>query len=334
MLKMDAMENPYPLPQTWKRLLTDRLADIEINRYPDASAVALKTQLEKQYPLPAGQQLVLGNGSDELIQMLQLVFGGYDRSVLAPVPSFVMYEMIAKFSGTRFIGVPLRNDFSLDTAAMLAAIAEYNPALVFIAYPNNPSGNCFDTTAIAEILAATRGLVVIDEAYFAFAKHSFLPQLGQWDNLLVMRTVSKLGLAGLRLGWLSGPQAWIEQIEKVRLPYNINSLSQAAVTLALEHIDLLNQQAQLICDQRQFLVQQLDNMTGITCFPSSANFILLRVKNATRVFEYLHDHGILIKNLHQSNSILANCLRITVGTAQENTQLLEALGSAPGLARI
>ncbi len=331
MLKMDAMENPYTLPQTWTRLLAQRLAEVEINRYPDAAASALRAQLEKQFPLPAGQQLVLGNGSDELIQMLQLVFGGHQRTVLAPTPSFVMYQMIAKFSGTRFVGVPLCDDFTLDVEAMLATIAKHNPALVFLAYPNNPSGNCFDTAAIEAIIAATAGLVVIDEAYFAFSDHSFLPQLGHWDNLLVMRTVSKLGLAGLRLGWLCGPAAWIEQIEKVRLPYNINSLSQAAVTLALEHIELLQQQAQEICRQRDHLLRQLDDLTGICCFPSSANFILLRVKNAGGVFDHLHQQGILIKNMHQNDSILNNCLRITVGTVEENTRLLEALQSAPGI---
>jgi len=328
---MDAMENPHLLPEPWNRLLAEKLARVEINRYPDACAAALKAQILQQFPLPIGQEIVLGNGSDELIQMLQLVFGGHNRTVLSPVPSFVMYQMIAKFSGTRFIGVPLQDDFSLDTAAMLAAIAENNPALVFLAYPNNPGGNCFDASAIRDIISATRGLVIIDEAYFAFADHSFLPQLGHWDNLLVMRTVSKLGLAGLRLGWLSGPQAWIEQIEKVRLPYNINSLSQVAVTLALEHIDLLRQQAQEICSQRDFLLQQLGNMPGVICFPSHANFILLRVTNAHQVFEHLRDHGILIKNLHQSDPILDNCLRITVGTTQQNRRLLEVLGFASGL---
>ncbi|HED12152.1 MAG TPA: histidinol-phosphate transaminase [Gammaproteobacteria bacterium] len=331
MVKMDAMENPHTLPLAWSQLLAEKMAQIDINRYPDASASALKFQILKQFPLPAGQQVVLGNGSDELIQMLQLVFGGQGRTVLAPVPSFVMYEMIARFSGTKFIGIPLGNNFSLDTEAMLAAITQHQPALVFIAHPNNPSGNCFEVSAIEQIITATSGLVVIDEAYFAFAEHSFLPLLGRWNNLLVMRTVSKLGLAGLRLGWLSGAKTWVEQIEKVRLPYNINSLSQAAVVLALEHIDLLRQQAREICRQREYLLAQLGAIPGVTCFPSSANFILLRVKDACRVFEHLKARNILIKNLHQTGSILENCLRVTVGTYSENEQLLQVLRSAPGL---
>jgi histidinol-phosphate aminotransferase len=232
------------------------LHDADVNRYPDPRAQQLTQQLRSAMQIPPAAGVLLGNGSDEIIQMLALALGGQGRTVLSVEPSFVMYRMIAAFSGLEYVGVPLTaDDFALDESAMLAAIEEYEPALLFLAYPNNPTGNLFDLAAIERIIRAAPGLVVIDEAYAPFTDATFLPRLGEFDNMVVMRTVSKMGLAGLRLGLLAGPQAWIEQIDKTRLPYNINVLTQLSADFALRHKAVFDAQT-----------ESIRSMRGCTCW--------------------------------------------------------------------
>jgi histidinol-phosphate aminotransferase len=250
--------------------------------------------------------------------------------VMGVEPSFVMFRMIATLCGVRFAGVPLEADFSLDADRLVAAMAEHRPALVFIAYPNNPTGNLFDAAAIARIIEAAPGLVVVDEAYHAFAGRSFMPRLRDHPNLLVMRTLSKSGLAGLRLGLLAGRDAWLTHVDKVRLPYNINVLTQLVAEQVLRHEALLAQQAAAIRAERTRLFAELGHLPGVRAFPSDANFILFRVAAAQRVFNDLKRQGVLIKNLHGSHPALAECLRVTVGTPAENDRFLGALGSALG----
>jgi len=237
----------------------------------------------------------------------------------------VMYKMIAAFAGVSYVGVPLRADFTLDIEATLAAIAQHQPALIFIAYPNNPTGNLFDHAALLRILDAAPGLVVLDEAYHVFALESFMPLLARYPNLMVMRTLSKLGLAGLRLGFLVGSPAWLNELDKLRLPYNVNVLTQQVAELVLAHADILEQQAAAIRKERSQLMQALEKIAGVEVFPSAANFILLRVANADTVFEGLKQRRILIKNLSRAHPQLQNCLRVTVGTPDENRQFLESL---------
>jgi histidinol-phosphate aminotransferase len=241
-----------------------------------------------------------------------------------------MYQMIASFAGMSFIGVPLRGDFSLDLGAMIDVIEREQPALIFLAYPNNPTGNLFSDRDIEAILRVAQGVVVVDEAYHAFANQSWMGRLGDYSNLLVMRTVSKLGLAGLRLGFLAGPAAWIAQFDKVRLPYNINTLTQVTAEFALGHIEIFNQQTQQIRQQRVHLMQQLVDMEGVTPYPSAANFILFRVATgmSTAIFNGIKAHGVLIKNMGQSAGPLADCLRVTVGSPEENSRFVEALRAA------
>ncbi|MCP3665937.1 MAG: aminotransferase class I/II-fold pyridoxal phosphate-dependent enzyme, partial [Gammaproteobacteria bacterium] len=216
MTKLDAMENPYALPPQLQEAWLHYLADIQVNRYPDPSASALKTVLASQLDTTP-DRLILGNGSDELIQMLILLTAGQGRPIMSPVPSFVMYQVIATIAGCEFIGVPLNHNFDIDRNKMLSAIQRYDPACIFISWPNNPTGNCFDSDAIEEIIQVANGLVVLDEAYNAFSRRSFIDRLDHYNNLMVMRTVSKSGLAGLRLGFLTAHRNWIEQLEKVRL---------------------------------------------------------------------------------------------------------------------
>ena len=327
MVKLDAMENPYRLPPELCRALAERLAGAALNRYPDPAARELKLRLRAAMQIPAGMELVLGNGSDELIQMLALAVARPGATVLGLEPSFVMFRMIAVFAGMRFVGVPLNADFSIDIAAALAALEAHQPALIFIAYPNNPTGNLFDADAITRIIAAAPGIVVVDEAYHAFAGASFMPRLAEFPNLLVMRTVSKLGLAGLRLGLLAGHGAWLHHIDKVRLPYNVNVLTQRVAAEVLQHRDVLDAQAAEIRSERTRVLAELRRLAGVVSYASDANFILFRVAKADQVFSGLKQRGVLIKNLHGSHPLLADCLRVTVGTPAENAQFLSALSS-------
>jgi histidinol-phosphate aminotransferase len=325
MVKLDAMENPYALPPELREALAQVVNDAEINRYPDASAARLKEGIRKVSDLPPGMDILLGNGSDEIIQLLAMAVAKPGAVLLSVEPSFVMYKMIAAFTGMSYVGVPLTEDFSLDLPGMLAAIARHQPALVFLAYPNNPTGNLFDADAIAQIIEASPGLVVVDEAYYAFASDSFLPQLGQYENLLVMRTFSKLGMAGLRLGFLAGSKIWLEQLEKLRLPYNVGVLPQAVAETLLAHHEVLLQQAEQIKQDRAWLYERLVGTVDVRAYPSEANFILFRVDRASQVFEGLKQRGVLIKNLNGGHPALIDCLRVTVGTAEQNEQFIAAL---------
>jgi histidinol-phosphate aminotransferase len=330
MIKLDAMENPFPWPGELRDAWLDRLRDASLNRYPDPGGQVLKARLREALDLPDGLDLLLGNGSDELIQLLALGLigpAGERRCVLAPEPSFVMYRMTARFAGLDYVGVPLRADFGLDEDALMAAIGRHRPVLIYLAYPNNPTGNLFDRDAMLRIVAAAPGLVVIDEAYSAFADASLLDELPAHANLLVLRTVSKIGLAGLRLGYLVGAPDWLHEFDKLRLPYNINTLTQISVAFALEHRDLLDAQAVRLKQARGELLAALRTIPGITAYPSAANFILFRTASgrAGAVFEALRAQGILIKNLGGGSELLRDCLRVTVGSTEENRAFLAAL---------
>lgn len=328
-IKLDAMENPYSWPEPVKREWLERLRDVAINRYPDPSARTLRSALARLVALPAGIDLLLGNGSDELIQLILMGVARAGGTVLAPVPTFVMYQMIATFVGMKFVGVPLGSDFALDQEAMLSAIETHKPEVVFLAYPNNPTGNLFDAAQIQAILQAAPGLVVVDEAYHAFALQSFIDRLSHYENLLVLRTLSKQGLAGLRLGMLAGDPAWLAEFDKLRLPYNINVLTQATAEFAVAHVQILDDQASRIRRDRELLFRDLQRLPGVHVWPSAANFLLFRTaKSGTAVFAELRKQGVLIKNLSAAGGALSNCLRVTVGTAEENAVFLETLADA------
>jgi histidinol-phosphate aminotransferase len=325
MVKLDAMENPYRLPEDLRIRIADIVASAEINRYPDAGATRLKAQMKSALGVPAGADVLLGNGSDEIIQMLMLATTRPGATVLGVEPSFVMFRLIASFCGMRFVGVPLGDGYTLDAERMVTAIEVHQPALVFIAYPNNPTGNLFDSGAIERVLHAASGLVVIDEAYHAFAGHTYMDRIAQWRNLLVMRTLSKSGLAGLRLGLLAGRAEWLQHVDKVRLPYNVSVLTQLVAEEILKHQALLDEQAAAIKAERTRLYDALARMPGTTPFPSDANFILFRTGAPQRTFDGLKQRGVLIKSLHGSHPALDGCLRVTVGTHDENERFLEAL---------
>lgn len=329
LVKLDAMENPWPWPAELRKAWLEVVQAAALNRYPDPTAGALQATLRGAMSVPASARVILGNGSDELIQMIVQTIAAPGRVIMAPEPTFVMYRQIAAVCGLEFSGVPLNDDFSLDRAQLLAAVEAWRPAVIFLAYPNNPTGNLFDANIIRELLGVTDGLVVVDEAYAPFTDASFMSSLGEFDNLLVLRTVSKLGLAGIRLGMLAGAPAWLEQIDKTRLPYNIGTLNQLTGEFAMQHKSVFDEQARNIRDARGELDARLREFGQLTVYPSEANFILFRVPEdrADAIYAGLREAGVLIKNLNGSSTALQDCLRVTVGQPDENRAFLDALAS-------
>ena len=332
-LKLDAMENPYQLPAPLRAELATRLAAAELNRYP-ASYDSLKQTVCARLGVPPDYGVILGNGSDELISLIAIATARQDRQeravILAPTPAFVMYQRSAQFAGMEFIGVPLKSDFTLDMPAMRAAIALHKPAVLFLAYPNNPTGNLYDAADMAELIDAlgNTGIAVVDEAYEPFARTSFMAHLPEFENLVVMRTLSKLGLAGIRLGYMSAAPALLAQFDKVRPPYNINVLTQAAAEFALEHLAVLNAQAEQLNAARTLLAGELAALPGVEVFESAANFLLFRVNNSDDTCEKLLAKKVLVKNMGKMHPLLTNCIRVTVSTPQENSAFLAALSAA------
>ena len=332
MVKLDAMENPFTLSATLQAELGQRLGAVAINRYPGSRIDELKRALADYIEAPDGSGLMIGNGSDELISLLAMACDVPGASILAPLPGFVMYAMGAQLQGLAFHGVPLTPEFELDEMAMLAAMREHQPAITYIAYPNNPTANLWDAAVIRRLIveaASYGGLVVMDEAYQPFSSRSWLEEIRNHPqanaNVLLMRTLSKFGLAGVRLGYMVGPQALVREVDKLRPPYNVSVLNAECALFALEHADVFAQQAALICEQRGLLMDALAKMPGVTAFPSDANMVLTRVPNAQRTFEGLKADGILVKNVSKMHALLGECLRLTVGTPAENAQLIQAL---------
>ena len=336
LVKLDAMENPYALPPELARALGERLAQVAINRYPGPRLDDLKAALARYVGLPEGWALMLGNGSDELIGLLAMacdvVQGGQPAAIVAPAPGFVMYTMSAQLQGLAFHGVPLKADFELDEVAMLAAIAQHRPALLYLAYPNNPTGNLWDANVITRLIAAQTaqgGLTVMDEAYQPFAAQSWIDRVRQdpadAGSVLILRTLSKFGLAGVRIGYLMGAARLIGHIDKVRPPYNVSVLNAECALFALEHVDEYARQAENIKTGRARLIRDLSQLPGVTVYPSQGNMILTRMPDAAHAFAGMKARGVLVKNVSTMHPLLANCLRLTVGTTEENARMLAAL---------
>ena len=332
MVKLDAMENPFALSPELQQQLGERLGAVAINRYPGARIEVLKQALARYVDLPEGNALMLGNGSDELIALLAMACDVPGASILAPMPGFVMYPMSAQLQGLAFHGVPLTADFELDESAMLAAMRAHQPAITYLAYPNNPTANLWDAAVIRRLIAEAAsfgGLVVMDEAYQPFSSHTWIDEMRAHPaanaNVLLMRTLSKFGLAGVRLGYMVGPATLVHEVDKLRPPYNVSVLNAECALFALEHADVFAQQAASIRAQRDVLIGALAQMPGVKPFASDANMVLVRVPDAQRCFDGLKASGILVKNVSKMHPSLSECLRLTVGTPAENQQLIKAL---------
>ena len=326
-IKLDAMELPYRFPESLQQELAAELAQAAINRYPNPATCGLQAALREVFPIAEQAQIALGNGSDELIQLITMLLAKPNAVMLALEPSFVMYRHNADLFGMRYVGVPLNEDFSLNLPTLLAAIEQHQPALIFLAYPNNPTGVRFAREEVAAVIQAASGVVVVDEAYGSFSDDSFLPQAGKHEKLVVMRTLSKVGFAGLRIGYACGHPSLMSELAKIVPPYNMNQLSLTAAKFALRHYDWVQTQVETLKQEREKLAAQLTALPDYTVFPSKANFITVRVPDADAVFQQLKKHNILIKKLHGSHPLLAQCLRFTVGTPEQNQQVLNVLHS-------
>ena len=332
LVKLDLMESPYGLPPELAAEIGKLVSQLSLNRYPVPTAQRLRALIREVMQVPAGCDVLLGNGSDECIQYITATVAREGAVVMAPSPSFAMFSMHAFFYRLRFLGLPLREDFTLDAEAFLAAMAKEKPALVWIAYPNNPTGNAFPIADIERIVRAAPGLVVIDEAYQPFAGATFMPRLAEFENLAVMRTVSKIGMAGLRLGYVCGRPEWIEAFNKARSPFNINVVTEAVAIKLLENKKVLDDHSARVLAERDRVRPELERMPGLTVYPSVANFFLARVQGGagagTRAFENLKAQGVLVRNFSGSHPLLENCLRLTIGTPEENRILVAGLREA------
>ncbi|HEY0195639.1 MAG TPA: histidinol-phosphate transaminase [Kofleriaceae bacterium] len=325
--KLDANELPYPLPAELRAGLGRALADVALERYPDPAARQLRAIVARQLGV-AGDQLVFGNGSDELIAMLGAAFaaprGERPAAILYPVPTFVYYKLAAIARGIEAVEVPLTDRFELDEPAVLRAVDEHRPSVVFLALPNNPTGTLWRMGFAAELAARHRDVVVVsDEAYVAYSGASSLPILAEHPNLVVMRTLSKLGMAGLRVGYTISSPAIARLLEKLRPPYNLSALDQRAAEFLVEHAATwCAARAAEVVAERARLAEALA-ARGLEVFPSEANLVLVRTTGATALWQRLFDAGITVRLFDAGR--LAGCLRITVGTPDENAALLAAL---------
>ena len=315
-IKLDANESPFDFPGA-----LNAVSAVSTNRYPDPAGKNLRRSISRWIGSEPSN-LLLGNGSDELISYLIMTFGG---PVVFPQPSFSMYGLIAHALGERRIAVALDKDFDLDEDRMLSTIKKDRPHLIFLSSPNNPTGNCFSAEKVLRIIETSRGIVVVDEAYQPFAGGSgMLPLLKDYKNLVILRTLSKIGLAALRLGFMVADERIIAEVNKVRLPFNINSFSQAVAAAALKDKGLLRRHIRSIVSERSRLYRQMTGIVGVHPYPSEANFILFRTESADTVYQRLLKKGILVRNL---GGVADGCLRVTVGTAAENSAFLNALAT-------
>lgn len=311
-IKLDANESPYGFT-------AGSLAKISTNRYPDPGAKELKRILAKRFVVSPAN-ILIGNGSDELIYYLIATFGG---PVLFPVPTFSMYGVITQALGEKKISVQLDREFDIDLEKTISAIKKQGAKLIFLSSPNNPTGNCFSAEKIMKIIEASRGIVVIDEAHQPFSSEKgFLPLLKDYKNLVIMRTLSKIGLAALRLGFLIADAEIIAEVNKVRLPFNVNSFSQAIAVSALKDKQKLNSSIKKIISERDRLFKEMVKIKSVKPFPSEANFILFRVKDPAAVYNSLLQQGIVVRNM---NSAVKGCLRVTIGTHEQNEMFLKTL---------
>lgn len=327
-IKLDAMESPsHPFEghRVLMQELQAQLASAPIHLYPDPAKSGLQEALRAAFDIPDCAALALGNGSDELIQFVTMLTAKSGAAMLAAEPSFVMYRHNAALYGMDYVGVPLNGDFTLNLPAFLEAVKTRRPALTFIAYPNNPTGVCFARGEVEAVISSSDGIVVVDEAYGAFNGDSFLGQAGRIPNLIVLRTLSKIGFAGLRIGYAAGCPEVIGELQKILPPYNMNQLSLNTAKFALRHYGIISANIGSLKNERERMMAELGGIPQIKAFPSQANFITIRVPDADLLFDTLKQNRILVKKLHGAHPLLEHCLRITVGSAAQNDAVLDVI---------
>src|SRR5450432_779338 len=331
-VRLDANEAPELLSGAAKRRLAEAAAAVTWERYPDATANELRRALAN-YSGVTPEEILVGDGSDEIITMLLSALSQpRDRAdgalIMTTTPTFVMYRMSARVRGQRVLEVPLDASWDLAQDSMLRGIELTPPNIIFIATPNNPTGNLVNRERLERVIqAAPRSLVVIDEAYIPYSDGDQLELYRRYENVAVMRTLSKIGFAALRVGWLIGRPALIAEIDKVRLPYNLNSVAQALGKLAVtELLPEIQGIVASVVAERERVRAGLSELPGITVTPSQANFLWFRSERpASDLFQGLGERGVLVRSFHQRGGRLAHQLRVTIGTAAENDRFLSSL---------
>ncbi len=329
-IKLDAMESPYEYSEELKQELAKTLSHVPLSRYINPLKCGIREIIHEQFKVSSNAQIVLGNGSDELIQFLTLLVAKPKAKILSVEPSFVMYQRNAEIYGLDYVGVPLNPDFTLNLAATLAAIKQHQPAIVFLSYPNNPTGGRFEKEEVEAILDTATGIVVVDQAYGAFASDSFADQAGLRDNLVVLKTLSKIGFAGIRLGFAAGPKDIMAQLQKIMPPYNMNQLSVATAKFATLYPQFIMGNIDKLKSERERVRTALRAYDVVEDFASEANFLTLRVPDAQKLYDSLLQNNILIKNLHGSHPLLNQCVRITIGLPEHNQAVLSVFQALYG----
>ena len=331
-VRLDANEAPPLLSERARARLAEVAAQTAWERYPDATAQALREAVAEQCAVTP-EEVLVGVGSDELISLLMTALGvartaAPVATVLTTTPTFVMYRLSARVRGMRVVEVPLDEQWDLPIASLLRGLELSQPNLVFIASPNNPTGNLMSRDLLRQVIEAARGaLVVVDEAYVDYAASDQLELLRDYEHVVVLRTLSKIGFASLRIGWLLARPELINELNKARLPYNVNAPSQRLGTLVLTELRAeLQKTIRYVVQERERLVRELDLMTGLEAAPSDANFLWLRTERpAGEVFDALASRGILVRSFHARGGRLGNQIRVTVGSRSENDAFLAAL---------
>ncbi|EAX49008.1 histidinol-phosphate aminotransferase [Thermosinus carboxydivorans Nor1] len=325
-IKLDANERPTPLPAPVQAAIMERLAGLSFNRYPDMAMRSLRQKIAAESGLTA-ENVLIGNGSSELLAALCYTFGGAGRGIVYPWPSFSMYGIYAKLADSVAVPVALGEDFGVDAAAVLAAAERDCTGLIILCNPNNPTGTVIPPAVIEKVVAAAPCPVVVDEAYYEFYGQSALPLLKQYANLIVVRTFSKAyGLAAARVGYLLASGEITSLVGRVLLPYHVNALSLAAAEAAYDLRQEFAPGIRQIIAERQRLADELSRLPGITVYPSATNFLLVKAVDAKRISAGLAACGIGIRDFSAAPG-LAGCLRITVGTPEENDAVIEALAA-------
>ncbi len=323
-IKLHANENPFPPSKELLELFSTSIQKLQLNRYPDPDSRALKDSIADRLGLEI-KHLVIGNGSDEIILFLLQVFCREGDTIAFPDPTFAMYSIIAQSLGIKSVRISLDSYWDFSADVILQSAEENNSKIIFLSYPNNPTGNCFSDTQVKKVIESFQGIVVIDEAYHDFSRKSFVNQIEEHNNLVVLRSLSKIGLAALRVGFGVADPLVINEINKVRLPYNSNTISQVFAEHLIINFEAVQTQIDSILDERQRLLGELHKIESVTAFPSDSNFILFKTKHpAGSIFAFLAKNGILVRNL-SSHPKLNNCLRVTVGTKSENDRFLSKL---------
>jgi len=324
-IRLDGNESPFETDPEILSKISDKIAAINLNRYPDPECSELIKIISERINFPQNS-ILIGNGSDELIQMLIETVTGKSGVVMVPSPTFSMYRLTSLILNNKVIETELDENYDLDTEDIIKKIEEHDPDLLFFASPNNPTGNAFSPNKIIEVIEASSGVVVIDEAYFDYYGKTVIPLIQKYNNLVVLRTFSKIGFAAIRLGVLFGSEEIVDQVNKTRLPYNINTVSQKIAEIVLNNEELLKENYKKIVNERERLFQELNKIENIKVYPSDANFFLIKVPDADYCFNEMAEKDILIRNLSKPGR-LSGCIRVTIGTDEENSTFLDAMSA-------